>query len=692
MKKTYYIPTTSLNFGNILSTESISPKSFYEKRGFGSSRWFSIEENKFGTITLMYEKPFRFERPISDLEDYPMFIEFSSDEHFEPFCDGIFYTDRTIYLDPWNTKFVFLSEKAKKRVLGIAESNLENKVMELYSKRMEVNSSVDNPMYFKLEYRELPENEKAIKQDIVINKLKGLLYGYYIGAFLSASGQNVQKLSALLEAKDICYSVLSNEYNAPTSAQRKRLKELFDELNKVDEKYLKFRKKWSCQTEDILKDIRDIWGRDLLQYPPEIIDDVDGGSERIQSVIDLLKRNINACQNRVQKERKRLSVEDAELDVSKVEDIRIKRCSQEDQEKFKKWIQFFIQSNIDGGYLSSKKLEWATELTARTKELLGQKWEGSNDKKFLNAVRKLLGGEKVEFEWRDGLLCSLAAVLVKGESWEKLLSFVQAKKMTDYRFVFAIYGIIKGFANLTNDFTGLIIDTDTDEGKDYVDQFYSEFYRQLLHKEVDKPQRKLIKNTPALSSSIPQIKPQGGNNNLITPLESRIRVTFEKTCKKGKNEKLKSLGNTLQKHRPITKENLQAFFMDLGKEKEWQTSNGNPNKDWKELKKQFDEKPESKQTTLPFDESLNGKNDLSKMPSISELWKNDSYRKRLIANWEYVCKQHKDKKEIIEHFVNLLKQDGRGENGRHGLPLKGVFTEEIGEQLKSELLECYEIR
>ena len=296
MKKTYYIPTTSLNFGNILSTESISPKSFYEKRGFGSSRWFSIEENKFGTITLMYEKPFRFERPISDLEDYPMFIEFSSDEQFEPFCDGIFYTDRTIYLDPWNTKFVFLSEKAKKRVLGIAESNLENKVMELYSRRMEVNSFVGNPMYFKTEYIELPENEKAIKQDIVINKLKGLLYGYYIGAFLSASGQNVQKLSALLEAKDICYSVLSNEYNAPTSAQRKRLKELFDELNKVDEKYLKFRKKWSCQTEDILKDIRDIWGRDLLQYPPEIIGEVYGGTEMIQSVIYLLKIDINACQ------------------------------------------------------------------------------------------------------------------------------------------------------------------------------------------------------------------------------------------------------------------------------------------------------------------------------------------------------------------------------------------------------------
>ena len=691
MKKTYYIPTTSLNFGNILSTESISPKSFYEKRGFGSSRWFSIEENKFDTITLMYKEPFRFERPISDLEDYPMFIEFSSDEQFEPFCDGIFYTDRTIYLDPWNTKFVFLSEKAQKRVLGIAESNLENKVMELYSRRMEVNSFDGNTMDFKSEYRELPENEKAIKQDIVINKLKGLLYGYYIGAFLSASGQNVQKLSALLEAKDICYSVLSNEYNAPTSAQRKRLKELFDELNKVDEKYLKFREKWSCQTEDILKDIRDIWGRDLLQYPPEIIDDVDGGSERIQSVIDLLKRNINACQNRVQKERKRLSVEDAELDVSNVEDIRIKLCSQEDQEKFKKWIQFFIQGNIDGGYLSSKKLEWATELTAITKELLGQKWEGSNDKKFLNAVRKLLGGEKVEFEWRDGLLCSLAAVLVKGESWDKLLSFVQAKKMTDYRFVFAIYGIIKGFANLTNDFTGLIIDTDTAEGRAYVDQFYSEFYRQLLHKEVDKSQRKLIKNKPALCSSIPQIKPQGENNNLITPLENLIRVAVKKTCK---HKNLTSLENTLQKHRPITEENLEAFFMDLGKEKEWQTpKTGKPNKDWKELKKQFDEKPESKQTTLfPSDEPLNGKNVLSNMSSISELWKNDSYRKRLIDAWNYAYKEEGGNiKETINYFIGISKKEGRGDV-QYQTPLKGVFTEDMGKQLWSELLKCYEIR
>ena len=66
-------------------------------------------------------------------------------------------------------------------------------------------------------------------------------------------------------------------------------------------------------------------------------------------------------------------------------------------------------------------------------------------------------------------------------------------------------------------------------------------------------------------------------------------------------------------------------------------------------------------------------------------------RKRLIANWEYVCKKHKDKKEIIKHFVNLSKQEGRGDV-QYQTPLKGVFTEDMGKQLWSELLKCYEIR
>ena len=61
-----YIPTTSLNFNNILSTESISPKGFYASRGFGYSRWFSIPENNLDGAILLYESPAELVRPKSD--------------------------------------------------------------------------------------------------------------------------------------------------------------------------------------------------------------------------------------------------------------------------------------------------------------------------------------------------------------------------------------------------------------------------------------------------------------------------------------------------------------------------------------------------------------------------------------------------------------------------------------------------
>ena len=80
------------------------------------------------------------------------------------------------------------------------------------------------------------------------------------------------------------------------------------------------------------------------------------------------------------------------------------------------------------------------------------------------------------------------------------------------------------------------------------------------------------------------------------------------------------------------------------------------------------------------------------MSSISELWKNDSYRKRLIDAWNYAYKEEGGNiKETINYFIGISKKEGRGEL-KTSRVLKGVFTEEIGEQLRSELLECYEIR
>ena len=99
MKK-FYIPTSSLNFNNILSTESVSPKAFYECRKFGYARWTSIPENSCDFVITLYDHPGSFVRTQTDLEDHPLLIEYSTEEEFTKVGDGIYACDHTLYFNP----------------------------------------------------------------------------------------------------------------------------------------------------------------------------------------------------------------------------------------------------------------------------------------------------------------------------------------------------------------------------------------------------------------------------------------------------------------------------------------------------------------------------------------------------------------------------------------------------------------
>ena len=73
--------------------------------------------------------------------------------------------------------------------------------------------------------------DSLIEEDYVLNKMKGLLYGYYIGANLSSTKEQVQKLDTLREILNIFSSVLSSLDKIPTNTQSYRLNELFDYLD-----------------------------------------------------------------------------------------------------------------------------------------------------------------------------------------------------------------------------------------------------------------------------------------------------------------------------------------------------------------------------------------------------------------------------------------------------------------------------
>lgn len=140
MKK-YYIPTTSSNFNNILSSESISPKSFYLTRSFGYQRWDNIPENPFNHSIVLYDELRSFKRPSSDIEDHPLLIEIALDESVEnslvKMDEHLFLSDHTIYIDPFSSRLIFFSEEDKKIALSLSDHSTETKFVHLYRKKIE---------------------------------------------------------------------------------------------------------------------------------------------------------------------------------------------------------------------------------------------------------------------------------------------------------------------------------------------------------------------------------------------------------------------------------------------------------------------------------------------------------------------------------------------------------------------------
>ena len=486
MKK-FYIPTSSLNFNNILSTESVSPKAFYECRKFGYGRWTSIPENSCDFAVTLYDSPGMFVREQSDLEDHPLLIEYSTDEEFKRVDDGIYVSDHTLYFTPAITRFIFFSEQDKKVALSLSESSLETKLVSVYRQRISVET---------FEKRYVPVgihgpdkvNEAEVEKDRLINRMKGLLYGYYVGAGVAATPGQVRELSACLQIQNIFAAIVSSENHIPTDAQREQLELAFAELNRSDPLYnalLEFEGDTS-RVDQLLAILRkfgkDVSPNDVEALVASLKNEVVGESHGVRWV----KEKIQHVQTEMAGGRVYLSPEKDEILVidgklAKVSDECIH--DKQLQKLFVAWANEVLVKPEFNGKLSSCKEELADALTFKAKEVLGSEWvDGNPVRHYLNAMRKhIIGKNEFNEEWKNGLLSSMAAVLSKGDDWDGLLRFMQSKGLTDYRLAFAIYGELNGFANLTRDFTDIVLGGRNKERR----AMYQEFCGQLHGLQID---------------------------------------------------------------------------------------------------------------------------------------------------------------------------------------------------------------
>lgn len=531
-----YIPTSSLNFNNIMSSESISPKAFYSLRGFGYSRWQIVNENNIENVILLYEQPFTFSRPISDVEDHPMLIEITTDKDYPALSDGVYYCDHTIYLSPWRTRFFFFNEQDKTVTLSLSDSSLETKMMGLYQRQLYVKTfqvkTID-----KIDCK-VPLNHDAIDEDCRINKLKGLLYGYYIGALLSTTPEIVKKANILQELQNIFSSVLSSETKIPTISQYEKLTALFYELNKTNPlyQYILTVLKENDKADDFIKTLKGygVSFPDTLDKD-RIISSLEYATENYNPAFDWLKKERQVLRSQANQARCYLYPSDEEIVISDVLLSKIKVANipdEQGQEVMKAWVNnVFISKEYDGK-ISTFAEPLSDAVTKKAKEVYGDSWEESISKVQLNQMRRYVRGSEATIDWENCLVSSIAAVIAKGCEWEQLFSFMQSKYITDYRIAFAFFAELNGFANLTRDFTDLLFNL---QDRRYVASVYKEIYGQLLGEDPSIGGN----NSSNLPDYIMLENKNEGNNNCVEigSLSDKVEAIIKANSRRKLSEK-----------------------------------------------------------------------------------------------------------------------------------------------------------
>ncbi len=225
MENYFYIPVNSLNFNNLLSSESISPQSFYEKRGYGFKRFEKIFLNPFNNSFLAYNKIPLIEQLKSDREEYPIYLAIpykylaEVKNKFENHEVIIIQIDKTLYINPFECFFITVSKKEKEKIIASTRRSLEVKNVENYFDNFRTLEELNfktfdwNNNILESIYDVKSVNTDSLLNDQKINKFKGFLYGYMSGK-LNEQPEEIVKAKFYYQEFINNFSLLMNELSS----------------------------------------------------------------------------------------------------------------------------------------------------------------------------------------------------------------------------------------------------------------------------------------------------------------------------------------------------------------------------------------------------------------------------------------------------------------------------------------------
>lgn len=495
--KKLYIPTSSLNFNNIMSSESISPAAFYANRKFGYKRFEKVAPNNLDNLILLYDKYPIFNINDKELENYPLVIEIDTQDMPDDCVqekEGVFFASKTIYLNPFSTRIIFRNETERTASLSKAEPSIETKLIPLYQGQLVVLSDeIKTFNWCPINVDDSSDYDNiAVSYDIAVNKLKGMLYGYLLGANESSSKEIVALKKMVKELRNVLSAILSSPDGRATHFQQQQLDNLYAGINQAfytlsgAESHINevISQKIECYKAptfvEILKGegLYQEWFKKQLsqlslryyQITPFYLSyqPTDKVSE-LDRYIDNIERMIQTYDVKTK------------LDLLKLPIIQNRRVVEVPEQKEFLPILFngYMDEVWNGTEFLSSRYEFAKVGGKLFREISGDNWENSPARTYINSLLRNLN-EYTEFDINStdsDILKSFAAFCQKGESdIDKLRDYLISNGIGYFRIAFALWGLVFGFAEMPKTLTNELFE---DQDDHYLSECYKSIYKQL---------------------------------------------------------------------------------------------------------------------------------------------------------------------------------------------------------------------
>lgn len=581
----YYIKILRSNLDNILSSESISPASFYGRRGYGYNRFdHSCDDTSDYELYLS--------EGVDDSEEDVAYIELLVDDKSQLIGNRVsrgHTVSSTLRLYPWNCRILFKSVDDAKETIFICRSSLANKMWGCYAFDVisDVRPAHSSPSF--AAESTISDLSTELLRDRKVNSLKGFAFAYYLGKACSLTPQ----LAMLLRVERQIYGLATAL--AGMKSPSKEMVDIVENQKKIfnanDPNRLELKQRWEKLVLGTFTSVED--GKNFEEQLKRLgVQRQAMDSFATEQGIRLNPRfDVYYAKSRDWADYKNQITEYTQTilkkytDEKRLEDNDTLRLegytvgfSDEGMRLYERLLAEMMENTewLSIDRIRTQKLETANDATKFVKKVYEESnitWEGSECQEYWNRLRRNIAySEPFDPNWiNDKSLRALAIYILKGDTIDDMYKYMQMKGVEDYGLAFGLWGVSTGYVDMPKTFPVML-----GLKQERVIDCYVRAYEVMTGREVpkrpvaDSYQKVLQKEEKVQRSSTNWSCPTTKNVIETSPKDNRVKELLKESTLKLTSAQQAEILAILEKSRGTIDENdLKAIgkIKGIGKKK-----------------------------------------------------------------------------------------------------------------------------